>query len=74
MLRFQRFFVAVAMLGLLTAGCTADVEDPGSLPDVDVEGGDMPNIDVDPAQVEVSTDTQTIQVPDVDVTPAPDND
>ena len=30
----------------------------------------MPKVDVDPANVEVSTDTQTVVTPDVDVTPA----
>lgn len=55
------------MFGLFIAGCTAEVEDEGSLPDVDVQGGEMPEVDVDPARVEVGTDTQTIEVPDIDV-------
>ena len=58
-------FAAAALI----AGCTAEVEDSGSLPDVDVSGGEMPDVDVDPAEVRVSTDTQTIVTPDVDVTP-----
>jgi hypothetical protein len=58
-------FAAAALI----AGCTAEVEDSGSLPDVDVSGGDMPNIDVEPADVRVSTDTQTVVTPDIDITP-----
>ncbi len=46
---------SLAMLALIavSAACSAEVEDKGSLPDVDVKGGDMPNVDVDPAQVQV---------------------
>jgi hypothetical protein len=51
------------------AACTADVEDPGSLPDIDVEGGELPDIDIDPADVNITTDTQTVRVPDVEVRP-----
>ena len=58
-------FAAAALI----AGCSAEVEDSGSLPDVDVSGGEAPEIDVDPAEVRVSTDTQTVVTPDVDVTP-----
>ena len=65
--------VAALTLTLGAVACTADVEDEGELPkvDVDASGGDMPNVDVDPANVNVSTDTQTVVTPDVDVTPAP---
>lgn len=55
-----------AFLGGMTA-CTAEVEDEGEMPEVNVEGGRMPDVDVDPARVEVGTDTQTVVVPDVDV-------
>lgn len=66
-----RLIPALALAFALGA-CTAEVEDPGSLPDVDVQGGEMPQIDVDPARVDISTDTQQVIVPDVDVTTAPD--
>jgi hypothetical protein len=62
-----RSSIAVVAL-VLAAACTAEVKDEGSLPDVDVKGGEMPNVDVDPAQVQVGTDTQTVVTPDVDVT------
>jgi hypothetical protein len=53
------------------------VEDPGQLPEYDVETGD---IDVNTQEktvtvpdVDVTTEEKTITVPDVDVTPAPAN-
>jgi hypothetical protein len=57
---------AALMIGF--AGCDVDVEDKGSLPDVDVEGGEMPEIDVDAADVDVGMEEVEVQVPDVDVT------
>jgi hypothetical protein len=54
---------------LAIGACTAEVEDEGELPDVDVSGGEAPNVDVDPANVDVTTgtDTNTVVTPDVDV-------
>lgn len=59
--------------GLVLGGCRAEVEDGGQAPNVEVKGGDLPDIDVDPAEVDVgvSTDTQQVVVPDVDVNPRP---
>lgn len=59
---------AVALAFALGA-CTAEVEDEGAAPEVNVEGGEMPRVDVDPADVNISTDTQTVVTPDVDVNP-----
>lgn len=61
--------MAALALSLGAVACTAEVEDEGKLPDVEVKGGEMPQVDVDPAKVEVGTDTQTVVTPDVDVTP-----
>jgi len=36
--------------------------------DVQVEGGNLPDADVDTADVDVQTEEQTVTVPDVDVT------
>ncbi len=69
MLRKLGMMAAMA-LALGATACTAKVEDEGKAPDVEVKGGEMPEVDVDPAKVEVSTDTQAVAVPDVDVTPA----
>lgn len=60
---------AVLAAGLGAVACTAEVEDEGKLPDENLRGGELPKIDIDPANVNISTDTQTVIVPDVDVTP-----
>lgn len=59
--------VPALALAIALAACTADVEDEGELPDVDVQGGEAPEIDVDPADVDITTDTQQVVVPDVDI-------
>lgn len=65
--------MAALVLTMGAMACTAEVEDAGKAPEVEVKGGEMPEVDVDPANVEISTDTQTVVTPDVDVTPAGDN-
>jgi PBP1b-binding outer membrane lipoprotein LpoB len=62
----------VAAMALLmgSVACSAEVEDEGRAPEVEVKGGEMPEVDVDPANVEVSTDTQQVVTPEVNVTPA----
>ena len=66
--------LAIATFGLALGACTAEVEEQGSMPDVDVKGGEAPSIDVDPANVNVGTDTQTVVTPDVSVTPTEGDD
>jgi len=65
----KRWLAAVAALAISAGACTAKVEDEGKMPDVDVKGGEMPKVDVDPAQVNVGTDTNTVVTPTVNVTP-----
>lgn len=55
---------------LALAGCTAEVEERGSLPDVDVEGGSLPRINVEPADVRITTDTQVVRVPQIEIEPS----
>ncbi|MGH7477497.1 MAG: hypothetical protein ACRELD_14620 [Longimicrobiales bacterium] len=59
----------VPLVGATLGACTAEQTEEGELPDVEVEGGNLPEYDVDAADVEVGTDTQTITVPDIDVSP-----
>jgi hypothetical protein len=69
-MRISRWIGIPMIAGALAAGaCTADVEEEGELPEVNVEGGEMPEVDVDPADVDVTTgtDTNTVVTPDVDV-------
>src|SRR5690606_4829852 len=52
-----------------------EVEDEGALPTVAVtEAGRLPEIDVDPVDIDITTDTQQTVVPDIDITPTAGND
>jgi len=64
---------AVLLTTLGMAGCDVEKTEEGSLPDVEVEGGNMPEYDVDAPEVDVGTKEKTVTVPDVDVT-MPDDD
>ncbi|HVH12071.1 MAG TPA: hypothetical protein VM759_03415 [Longimicrobium sp.] len=66
----------VAAMAVLvgSVACTAEVEDKGRAPEVEIKGGEMPEVDVDPARVEVTTDTQQVVTPEVNVTPTEGND
>lgn len=70
MQKSRRWIAALAAFALAAGACTAKVEDEGKMPDVDVKGGEAPKIDVDPANVQVGTDTNTVITPNVNVTPA----
>ncbi len=71
----KSFFVFAPALAFSLAACTAEQTQEGELPDVDVQGGQLPEYDVDAADVEIGRDTQTVVVPDIDVTaPEPDPD
>ncbi|MDQ3204929.1 MAG: hypothetical protein M3Q40_00115 [Pseudomonadota bacterium] len=51
------------------AACDVDQTQEGELPEVDVnaQGGQMPAYDVETADVDVGTRTETIEVPTMDV-------
>lgn len=57
---------ATFALGL--AACDVDQTQEGEMPDVNVEGGQLPEFDVETADVDVGTKETTVEVPDVDVT------
>lgn len=46
----------------------------GEMPDVDVEGGEMAEYNVRTPDVDVGTETKTVEVPDVDVEMPEDQD
>ena len=56
------------LFALGVAACDVDQTEEGDLPEVNVEGGNLPEYDVDVADVKVGTDTAQVVVPDVDVT------
>lgn len=70
----NRMQVAVTLAASMLALSACDVEqtEEGEMPDVDVEaeGGNLPEYDVDTPDVDVGTEERTVTVPDVDVEPA----
>lgn len=54
-----------AALGL--AACDVEQTEEGEMPEVNVEGGNMPEYDVDAADVDVEMEERTVEVPTVDV-------
>lgn len=74
-MRVPNWRVVVLGAAVLALGaCTAEVEEEGKLPDVDVQAGEVPEIDVDPARVEVGQDTHRVVTPDVDIVPTEGDD
>lgn len=64
--------MAVLMIASLGA-CAVEQTEEGELPEVNVEGGNVPEYDVDTATIDAQTETTTIAVPDVDVTMPDEN-
>lgn len=65
-------FVLLALAALLVAAFAfglidVDQNKEARLPEVSVEGGQAPSYDVDTADVNVGTKTESVPVPDVDV-------
>lgn len=62
--------MATALAGTVLLGlsaCDVDQTEEGALPEVKVEGGNLPEYDVKPADVDIDTGTATVEVPTVDV-------
>lgn len=59
--------LACAAFALALFGCEVEQTEEGEMPDVDVEGGNVPEYDVEAPDVDVGTEERTITVPDVDV-------
>jgi uncharacterized lipoprotein len=57
-----------AFLVLPLAACQVRQTEEGELPEIDVQGGNMPEYDVDTADVEIGTRETDVTVPDIDVT------
>lgn len=65
---FSALLVPALALGL--GACTVDQTEEGEMPDV--EGGNLPEYDVDAADVDIDMDTTTIRTPTIDVNTPPD--
>jgi len=67
----NKFFSVAILAGsaLSLAACDVDQTEEGEMPEVSVEEGNMPEYDVEPMDVDVETgtETQTVEVPTVDV-------
>ena len=64
----MRKIIAVAAAATFAFGlsaCDVDQTEEGELPEV--EGGNLPEYDVEPAEVDVDTKEVTVEVPTVDV-------
>jgi hypothetical protein len=61
--------LCLTMILMPLAACSVEQTEEGELPNVDVnaEGGQMPEYDVDAADIEVGTETKEIEVPDIDI-------
>ncbi len=59
--------VATTLMFALSA-CQVDKTQEGEMPDVKVEGGQLPSYDVETADVDVGTKTTTVEVPTAEVT------
>lgn len=57
--------VGAATLAFGLAACDVDQTEEGEMPEV--EGGNLPEYDVEPADVDVGTEETTVEVPTVDV-------
>jgi hypothetical protein len=70
--------IAILAIAIVAIGAfyfvDVDQTQEGRMPDVDVsveDPGQAPDYDVETGDVDVGTERKTIEVPDVDVTPAP---
>lgn len=62
-------FTVLAAVGftLSLGACDVEQTEQGALPEVDVKGGNLPEYDVDTADIDVKTETRTVEVPVIDV-------
>ncbi|MCA1733765.1 MAG: hypothetical protein LC732_09200 [Acidobacteria bacterium] len=65
----KKFGVLMAALTMVVAlgACSVEQTEEGELPEVNVEGGNMPEYDVEPVDIDITTETATVTVPDIDV-------
>ena len=69
------FAVCSASLMFALSGCNVEKTEEGELPEVKVEGGNMPKYEVETPEVEVGTKTVEVEVPTatVEMPDDPDN-
>lgn len=73
-MRIMRNLALLVAATFFAWGCDVDQTQEGELPDVDVEGGEMPEYDVDAPDVDVGTREETVTVPDIDIDSADEDE
>lgn len=66
--------LCLSILLMPLAACTVEQTEEGELPEVETRGGELPEYDVDAADVEVGTERREIDVPTVDIEPPEDTE
>ena len=66
----KRILIAslIAPLAIGLAACDVDQTKEGEMPEVEVKDGQLPEYDVETADVDVGTKETTVEVPDVKIT------
>lgn len=59
--------LAASSLALALGACDVEQTEKAELPEVEVKGGNMPEYDVDAADVDVTTEKRTVEVPVIEV-------
>ncbi len=72
----KKYLIALPAVALALSACSVDQTEEAELPDVDVsaDGGNVPEFDVDTADVDVGSEEVTVDVPTVDVDMPEDQD
>ncbi|WP_324260909.1 hypothetical protein U4960_12210 [Altererythrobacter sp. H2] len=61
---------AASAAALALGACDVEQTEEGEMPEIEVEGGNMPEYNVDAPDVDVTTEERTVEVPVIDVEPA----
>lgn len=66
---YTRFLLLIgaAATGLALTACDVEKTEDGEMPEVSVEGGNMPEYDVDAPSIETGTKTVEMEVPTIDI-------
>ena len=68
MTRKMTTLALAALLFAPLAACRVEQTEEGEMPDVEVQGGELPAYDVDAPDVDVTMEPTDVTVPDIDVT------
>lgn len=65
--------IAVVVIGFGIYMIDIDQTEEGSMPEVSVEGGNLPKFDAEVGDVDVTEEEVTVTVPEIEVTPPEDD-